>query len=458
LPAHVSLFSGRPELVHGVDLDRDRPADGVPFLAETLRGAGWRTAGFFSGPYLEPQFGFARGFERYERCYGPALTRALQGGGTQEESSPVHQASHRDVSAAMVTDAALAELDSAQAQPWFLFLHYFDPHYDYVPPAPYDERFDPAYTGSVTGVDFYTNPAISTVDSQDSTRRIRHVSKRDLDHVRALYLGELAWVDAQIGRVLDRLAELELEARTLVIVTADHGEEFFENGGIGHRRTLAEEVLRVPLLLRLPGVLPAGAVPEVLVSHADVAPTLLDLLGVDGPRGAGRSFSAALLGREEAERRAVLGRLVTSTPAEGELLGVRYPARIVTVRETFHSGSLKLLRVRSWPEARAELPDEVRAALAAQQEAAYAREFLGWVDLALHPLDRDSTYSEDFSDARARAALAQFAAEYERLSAIRARGERADEAAFQEELAALGYASEVAGEERLVLPAPGVGR
>ena len=471
LPTHLSLFTGTQELVHGVDQDQDRLPPDSRLLTETLQAAGWRTAGFFSGPYLEAAFGFGRGFERYERCYGPELARASQAdfGDAQgsaydprQPASTTQQLSHRDVSSKRVTDAALAELEAQHAagRPWFLFLHYFDPHYDYIPPAPYDQLLDPDYSGPVSGKDFFTDPAISTPDPREPSGRIRHASKRDLDHVRALYLGELAWVDAQIGRVLERLDELGLAARTLVVVSADHGDEFFENGGIGHRRTLAEEVVRVPLLLRLPGVLRAGSVPSLLVSHADLAPTLLDLLQVEGPRGTGKSFAAALSGGDDSEPRSVLARLVTTARARGEISGVRYEARLVTVRETFHSGSLKLLRLRSWPEPVTELAAELRAAFATEQSAAYAKEYLAWVDLALHPLDHDADYSEDFGDPRARAALARFRAEYARLSVLRTADQARTEPLFQDELAALGYASGdgPAQRELLALPLPGAAR
>jgi len=167
LPAHVSLFTGVPAVVHGVDLDAHRLAAGIATLAEVLSRHGYRTAGFYSGPYLGPSFGLDRGFERYAACYGPELAGAADqltesdrgvARGAAELAPPdvlsllrskgeaerlLELASHRDVSSDYVTDAALDELEAAVAadEPFFVFAHYFDPHYDYIPPEPFDRRF-----------------------------------------------------------------------------------------------------------------------------------------------------------------------------------------------------------------------------------------------------------------------------------------------------------------------------
>ena len=239
LPSHVTLFTGLPELVHGVEQDGQRLDDSIPTLAEKLHAAGYRTFGVYSGPYLDPRFGLGRGFERYIAGYGPELAAAAAAAAKAmdrvhaldpslphderysilEDNARAEQAleaaSHRDSSSKVVTDLALEELEDAadDEQPFFLFAHYFDPHYDYVPPPPFDREFDPDYHGEI--------------DGRDLARRIASptVSARDLEHLRALQAGELAWTDSQIGRVLDELERRDVVENTLVIVVSDHGFE-----------------------------------------------------------------------------------------------------------------------------------------------------------------------------------------------------------------------------------------
>ncbi|MGH7856583.1 MAG: sulfatase family protein, partial [Candidatus Binatia bacterium] len=106
---------------------------------------------------------------------------------------------------------------------------------------------------------------------------------RDLEHVIALYDGEIAFTDEHVGRIVDLLGELDLSEDTIVAVTADHGDEFFEHGRKGHRKNLYDETLRVPLVFRYPRKLPAGLRVDRAVRLTDVAPTLLGLAGIAPP-------------------------------------------------------------------------------------------------------------------------------------------------------------------------------
>jgi arylsulfatase A-like enzyme len=216
LPSHISLMIGEPTMVHLVENDLQRLPPWEPMLAEILQRAGWRTAGTFSGPYLDPLWGFDRGFdrgfERYRAAYGRVVDRlsrkvaqltagvdAARAAGERRHADRfnwkrrevyrrVRDEAHNDVSSDLVTRGALADLDELApgAAPWFVFAHYFDPHYDYVPPAPWDTRFDPAYRGDVDGRAFFTNPRIAVPDPEDPDRRQRRLGDRDLAHVRAL--------------------------------------------------------------------------------------------------------------------------------------------------------------------------------------------------------------------------------------------------------------------------------
>ena len=275
LPTHISMLTGLSSYVHGIEHDEVRLGDDVPRLAVRLREAGYRTKGIFSGPYLDPIFGFGVGFDEYEAEYGdlaadgPDLERDASEGAWRAVMRDANQRSHRTITSPAVTERAIEFIGRDAPEPFFLFLHYFDVHYDYIPPESLWREFDPDYDGEMTGDDFQKNPAIHP-----------DMAPRDLEHLIALYDAEIRFTDQYIGMLLDALERGGLTDRTLVVVTSDHGEEFFEHGGKGHRHTLFDEVLKVPLVLRMPGRIPAGTRVPSLVRHIDLAPTILSLLEV----------------------------------------------------------------------------------------------------------------------------------------------------------------------------------
>ena len=322
LPAHAQMFTGQPPAVHGVQKDDLRIDPATPTLSEVLSRGGWRTAGFWTGWYLSSEYGFGRGFDTYRNSMtvdpeaNEDLKAALleRGDEADEALSLMRQvASHQDITSQQLVEDVLSELDAldrqAGAEPRFLFCHLFDPHYDYIPPAPFDTAFDPDYTGEMTGHGFWDNRLVF----DPAQNPARQISDRDLEHVRALYRGELAWTDAALGRILDRLEADGRLANTLVIVTSDHGEEFFEHGDRGHRNTLYDEVLRVPLLIVPPGSA-AGTAPrlcETQVTLSDLLPTALDYAGLDaGDDVFGRSLRPLVEGGTLPPRPAVSSLLV----------------------------------------------------------------------------------------------------------------------------------------------------
>ena len=255
LPAHAEIFTGNPPLLHGAQIDTLRIDPLHPTLPELLRARGYHTLGFWTGWYLADEYGFARGFERYQcsMTIDPAanvdLRAALErrGDSAEEIESLLREvASHQDVtSRQVVADARAALAEIGDQGPVFLFAHFFDPHYDYVPPPPHDTRFDPDYDGSIDARGYWDNPAIY----DGSKSPARQISERDLEHVRALYRGEIAWVDEAVGDLVELFRERGTLDQALVVITSDHGEEFFEHGNRGHRNHLFDEVLRVPLLI-----------------------------------------------------------------------------------------------------------------------------------------------------------------------------------------------------------------
>ncbi len=300
LPSHWSMLTGLPVSVHGVcdeQLWNRRPEEGeleLPsrgrFLGELLKEAGYATAGFYSWIYLEEKFGLGPGFDTYERhgLFGwdhPTIkpradaARELEDRAAQEAVGRALQAEHPELfdigrpTASEVVDRSLewlrAEVAGDNERPLFLFMHLFDAHDPYTPPAPYDGLFDPNYEGPIDGREITGEKSLVHKD----------MSERDLEHLLALYDGGISWIDSEVGRVLDALDELGLVEDTLVIITSDHGEEFFEHERKTHRKQLYRESVHVPLLMRWPRRLPEGVRISGPTGIIDVAPTVLSAAG-----------------------------------------------------------------------------------------------------------------------------------------------------------------------------------
>ena len=290
LPAHAALFTGLYDAGHGLVENGLRLAESQVTLAEVLRKNGWQTAGFFGGPYLHPTFGVGQGFEHYQSCMS-ALPDEASEEAVRNESHAHASSAHRDVTGPRTVDEFDRWLSKADERPFFAFVHLWDVHYDYMAPPEYVALFDADYQGDLSGADFMRNARIAP-----------GMDARDLRHLMALYDAEIRFTDDALKQILKRIEASGRAADTIVVVTADHGEEFFEHGGKGHQRTLYEEVLRIPLVVHWPGKLGAAAGAEPLapvqqVRLVDVMPTLLALCGVaDVPTMCGRDLSPLLRG------------------------------------------------------------------------------------------------------------------------------------------------------------------
>ncbi len=266
LPSHVSMFTGRYLRSHGIRSPLSRIPDDEQTLTERLAAAGWSTAAFTEDGFVVPEVGLSRGFGLYRENKSADLHKPL---------------GFADAIFASGLDWLAANGD----RPFFLFLHTYQVHHPYVPPPPYDEEFEPA---------------------------LWFKDQKQLDLLR--YEQEARYLDDQLAIFLAGLQALGLRERTLLVVTADHGEEFGEHGQTLHGYQLFDEVARVPLVMRLPGALPEGRRVRTAVSLVDIAPTILDLVGLPPIDGADGTSLVPLLmdGAGPFPREAVFGEAVSS--------------------------------------------------------------------------------------------------------------------------------------------------
>jgi arylsulfatase A-like enzyme len=268
-PSVATLLSGRYPSSHRTTSEGDALPDEVETLAEVLRSSGYSTNAVVSNYNLAPYFNFQQGFDFYEYLAPDSLLWAddnvakLTLHGLLRRLAALLPLPARPgpfyQDAQVVTDRVLARLAATPSEeaPFFLFVSYMDPH---------DPYFRHPYDGHAVGHAFTPDPAASMAGEMVE-----------------LYDGEIRYWDHHFGRLLDALRRRPDWHRTVVILCADHGEEFFEHGGWWHGSTLFDEQLRVPLLVRLPGGELGGSVETRWVGLIDVAPTAARLAGAVTP-------------------------------------------------------------------------------------------------------------------------------------------------------------------------------
>lgn len=261
LPSHSTILTGLYPPAHGV---RDNGlfvlAEEQTTLAERLAARGYATAAAIGGFPLEARFGIAQGFEHYDD-HLTGIYEDFRG----DRVRPKKDIFFDERPAGRVNEAIMPWLAEHAGGPFFAWVHYYDPHQPQEPPKPYDQLFadDP-------------------------------------------YLGEIAYTDENFGNLLRHLEQLGALERTVVILTADHGEGRGEHRELTHAYLLYDSTLHVPLIVKLPGAHPlygGGREVETRVSSVDLVPTVLSLLGLEVPAGLhGRSMTGLLAGDEGTDR------------------------------------------------------------------------------------------------------------------------------------------------------------
>jgi arylsulfatase A-like enzyme/tetratricopeptide (TPR) repeat protein len=233
LPSHASILTGLLPPGHAVrDNGTDRLHDEAETLAEIFGRAGYRTGAFVSSAVLEAMYGLDQGFSTYDDA-------------TTKDSR--YTVAYPEREARSVTDAALAWLREAGSgqdagKPWLLWVHYFDPHSPYKPPAPWEQEF-----------------------------------------AGRLYDGEIAYMDSEIGRLLEGAGPSAGDGAPVVVAVADHGEGLGDHGEISHGVFLYDESARIPLIMKVPGLPAGGMRVSAVVSSVSILPTLTDLAGLPPP-------------------------------------------------------------------------------------------------------------------------------------------------------------------------------
>jgi len=282
-PSHASMLTGFSPFVHGVAIGTQRKLwripDSLPTLAEVLQDAGYATVGFTDGVQLLPDNGFARGFDTYD---------------------------HRTISLDGKLDDISAWLGEHGEQPFFMFAHTYRAHQPYRAPSdlvrPLIADYDGVYKQATIDVAELTHSAVmGSGPDRDHTAYNKLSGKRaktdeDRAFLRELYMAGVTGTDREFQRFLDVLDEHGVLERAIVVVTSDHGEAFFEHGLDSHYDVF-DEVLRVPLLVRLPGGAGGGRRVAESMPSVNLVPTLLDLVGAESPVPAeGRSVARVLTG------------------------------------------------------------------------------------------------------------------------------------------------------------------
>jgi choline-sulfatase len=246
LPAHSSIMTGMNPTYHGVRINGGTALpDSQTTLAEILTGRGYACGAFIGAFVLDGRWGLKQGFAHYDDYFDLARYKRIDLGYVQRPGN-------------VVTDAALAWLEGEKGKPFFAWVHLYDPHQPYDPPEPFKSEY------------------------------------QDRGPV-GLYDGEIAFADAQVGRLLEWLRANGLDKKTLVVVIGDHGESLGQHGEASHGFFIYDATLHVPFIITTPFDRFKGRRVSTQVTSVDVFPTVLDLLGVEGaPTCQGRSLLAEM--------------------------------------------------------------------------------------------------------------------------------------------------------------------
>ena len=359
-PASVASFmTGLYPVHHGVRTLYSPMAEGLPTVADRFAEAGYDTAAFINNAWLTAGRGFAQGFERFDGYY--EVNRPYGSLGYLGWVLLVDQVTLGRIPAfssqtdpVELTDRVVAFLESERERPFFAYVHYFHPHWPYLPPPAAASRYVPSGATTVVNHPEAIGMSRGTMIFQN------FLPAAENETAKGLYRGEVDHTMEQVGRLLDRLRERDLDERTLVVFTADHGHSLGEQDYFFHHgEFLYDSTVRIPLILRWSGVLPAGVTVRAQVRSIDVAPTVLELTGLAPlARVDGESLVPTWTGRSVLPRPALLESDVKMFPENlrrelggipGKLRGVRDGRFKLVIAPTHRGPRYELYDLRDDP-------------------------------------------------------------------------------------------------------------
>ena len=279
-PTVGTLFTGHHSLRHGRNNVNDQLDGRLPALAEILRGAGYRTIAVTCNAVAGSQWGYQRGFDVFDDFTIPMMVETDL---LPDDRPETGEDRLQRLVAAPALDDRMATIalrllrNVPEGQPYFLFIQMYDPHWDYNPLPEYREMFaDPDYAGGTTG-DYWL---------LREHEGAQFGSPEDLRHFINLYDAEIRQTDDAVKRLVATLRERgQLNDTDVLILSADHGEEFMEHGVLSHGKNLFEQGVKVPGIAWSPARWPEGVATDAMASHIDWLPTLARLAGADPPEG-----------------------------------------------------------------------------------------------------------------------------------------------------------------------------
>jgi arylsulfatase A-like enzyme len=280
--SHSSVWTSTYPAVHNVRLagvgGTWRIDKQFEVIAQVMKAAGFHTIGVTANGFIEESGGYTRGFDDYRNL--------------MREKNAINGI----VLGKTVIASALDKLHGSLDHPTFLFVGTVDTHGPYIARHPWLEKYDPGpYTGPFQ--EFGTAFDLGISPNQMGCQKIPPA--RDIQRLRAIYDSAVSYQDARLGDFVAQLEKWGIYDQTLLIVTADHGEEMFEHGRCGHGESLTDTLLHVPLLVHYPARFPGGAIVDEGAEGIDLLPTILDAIGAPAPRQAqGRSLRALSFGTE----------------------------------------------------------------------------------------------------------------------------------------------------------------
>ena len=322
LPSHASLFTGMYPSKHGAHFNSDflnaversiqdptdqpltwseqiikticKLSDKNTTLAEVLSQQGYRTAGIIGGPFCSSSYGIAQGFEYYNENFFNYnkdidfyfLYQVIELFYPLKDPMAQYGYSTFKRLASQLNEFAFQWLEKNSSKPFFLFINYFDAHRPYLPPHPYDEYFNKISPNVILKYASGLDKSYFTTENKfvnNIINNIQTLTPEEREFLVSRYDGGIRYLDHHLGLLFERLKALKVYDNTLIIVISDHGEAFGEHNLVDHNRTLYDELLRVPLIIKYPSAYKRSGVIEKQVSLVDIFPTILKTLNVPIP-------------------------------------------------------------------------------------------------------------------------------------------------------------------------------